>query len=534
MKVPGLDKLRKEIEEERAAQEATERIREAAFQFVDESHVAQARFLRDVARRKVLFTTRRSGKTYGIARWLIEGAATKTGPAASLYIALTRDSGKRNYWLPCVAPVLQSSGLTIAKHGRALRYGEVKTNESDLSLTFWNGHVIYLLGMDANQDERRKLLGGKNYRVAVDEAQDFVHVDLEKMIDGDLGPSLTDLKGEITLAGTPSDVQHGYFYELTKEQDGQQPTTFSAKGWSGHRWTAYDNPHIAEQWAQELADLIAANPLVEETPTFQQNRRGRWVIDPSNLVYAYMPERNDWDGALPQKVARDGWHYVLGVDLGWGATAFTLKCYHDNLRPLFMRRSWKGHWSENHLPFEKRRKLDITDTAKIIDQLTEEFELETTQIDGANRQAVEEMRARHGVNVTAAEKRDKFDFIRLMNDDFIQGYIKINVAECRDYVAELKKLVKDPRKLAVGKHEEQAGLSNHNCDAGLYGWRYCYQYLSQPLTERAKPGTVEHAQQEADEMEQAAEEQFQAMQPEPEAPAGLDSSGWEDGWEQWR
>src|SRR6267143_984594 len=48
-------------------------------------------------------------------------------------------------------------------------------------------------------------------------------------------------------------------------------------GWSGHRWTTYDNPYMAEQWAGEIAELKAARPLVVETPWFRQMYLGEWV-----------------------------------------------------------------------------------------------------------------------------------------------------------------------------------------------------------------------------------------------------------------
>jgi len=505
-----LERLRREVEAEKAALEAE--VEACTFCFIDDTHVPQARFLRDRSKRKVVFTTRRSGKTYGAADYLLDGAAQQPN-AASLYISISRDSAKRNFWIPCLKPAARAAGLTIVPAGpRPLAYGEARANETDLSLTLWNGHIIYILGMDASEDERRKLLGGKYFRVVVDEAQDFIHADLTKMVDANIGYALADYTlieggGELVLCGTPSDMQFGLFFELTRDVDSQEACTFTVKGWSGHRWTTYDNPHMRAQWEAELARMLAANPLVEETPTFQQHYRGRWVIDPTNLVYRYIPDRADWDGVLPRNVSGDGWHLVKGVDLGWGATAFTWLTYHDNLRPLFILESWRA------------AEMDVTATAKEIqryERLCEEMggELETTQIDGANKQAVEEMRARHGVSVTAAEKTDKFDFIRLLNDDLIQGYIKVNVAlksftpsdgvprpsPCSDLVGEWKKLVKDVRKLAIGKMEEQRGLSNHNCDSTLYGWRYCYSYLSTPTKERAQPGSPEARDEQEQEM----------------------------------
>jgi hypothetical protein len=61
-------------------------------------------------------------------------------------------------------------------------------------------------------------------------------------------------------------------------------------------------------------------------------------------------------------------------------------------------------------------------------------------------------------------------------------------------------LVKDVRKLAIGKMEEQRGLANHCADGTLYGWRYCYNYVFTPLKERAQPGSPEARDEQEQEM----------------------------------
>ena len=35
---------------------------------------------------------------------------------------------------------------------------------------------------------------------------------------------------------------------------------------------------MVENWQAEIAELTAANPLIERTPWFEQNYLGRWVI----------------------------------------------------------------------------------------------------------------------------------------------------------------------------------------------------------------------------------------------------------------
>jgi hypothetical protein len=49
------------------------------------------------------------------------------------------------------------------------------------------------------------------------------------------------------------------------------------------------------------------------------------------------------------------------------------------------------------------------------------------------------------------------------------------------------------RKLRVsGKREEDPKCKNHQADAALYAWRYCYQYLAENLPKpKPRPGSPE-------------------------------------------
>ena len=176
-------------------------------------------------------------------------------------------------------------------------------------------------------------------------------------------------------------------------------------GWSGHRWTTYDNPYMAEQWAGEIAELKAARPLVVETPWFRQMYLGEWVIDSDKLVYRFNSDRNTFV-ELPTFHAGE-WHYVLGVDLGYNdPTAFALCAYHDYDKTLYV------------LEAEKHPRLDVTSVAERIRGYQARYELDSIIIDGANKQAVEEMRRRHELPLRAADKTGKSDFIEIMNGEF--------------------------------------------------------------------------------------------------------------------
>jgi hypothetical protein len=140
-------------------------------------------------------------------------------------------------------------------------------------------------------------------------------------------------------------------------------------------------------------------------------------------------------------------------------------------------------------------------------------------IDGANKQAVEEMRRRHHLDLTAAAKVGKSDFIEIMNAEFIQGRIQVEVERCSQgqqdkevrghgkvletlsLADEYAGLIWDQRRLiGSGKREELPSCPNHLCDAALYAWRRCYQYLAKPPEAPLVPGSSEWYRAEADRM----------------------------------
>ena len=286
--------------------------------FREPKHVWQTRFLDDQARMKILLCTRRAGKSYGAGLMLLE-AAYKNPGVSCLYVALTRASAKRIMWKDVLKTIDRDQQLGC------------KFNETELSVTLPNGSIIYMLGMDADEQEKEKALGQKFMAVAVDEAASY-NVNLEEIVYGILKPATADYRGTIALIGTPGNMKRGVFYELTKGQDPGEAGHWIKDGWSCYRWTAHENPKVAEQWKAEIEDLKLANPAIENTPLFQQHYLGKWVVDDSNLVYRFDYTKNTFE-TLPTMQKGGRWHYVLGIDLGFNdPTAWVVCAYHDHDR----------------------------------------------------------------------------------------------------------------------------------------------------------------------------------------------------------
>jgi hypothetical protein len=162
------------------------------------------------------------------------------------------------------------------------------------------------------------------------------------------------------------------------------------------------------------------------------------------------------------------------VDLGYeDATAFSLCAYNEYDKKMYVVKTYK------------QSKMDVTDVAEKTKEFTKDYKIHKYIIDGANKQAVEEIKRRHGIPFEAAEKTGKVDFIEIMNSELIQGNVQVVASGdqgglCDEWLS----LVWDEKS---AKREENAACPNHIADATLYAWRYCYGYLSQMFKPKPAP-----------------------------------------------
>ncbi len=451
---------------------------------VDEKFQVQKQFIEDGAQLIAALCTRRAAKSFSAAKRLVRAMYKHPG-CSCLFIALTRESAKKILWKDVLKVI-----------NRRWKLGAT-FNETELSMRLPNGSILYLLGVDTSEDEKEKLLGQKYAEVCIDESASYT-IDLHALVYGILKPGVADYRGTICLVGTPGNLKKGLFFDLTEGQDPRNPGRWTKQGWSCHRWSTLDNPYMADNWKEEIAQLIADNPGIEETPLFQQNYWGVWVIDDSKLVYRYMPVRNDFNGELPV-YERGEWHYVLAIDLGFtDACSFTICAYHDHDRTLYVVLSYK------------KAGLDITATSEHADSLKAKFPIEQTVIDGANKQAVEELNNRKGLMADTADKTGKADFIDIMNAEFIQGRVKLS-PDTQPLKDEYAGLIWDPRQLLKGKRVEHPGCQNHCTDGGLYGWRFCWQYLAELLKPKPQRNTAAYFEEQQRAAQQELEAAFEAQ-----------------------
>lgn len=448
--------------------------------FLDGTFPEQAAFIMDEAALQLAFCTRRSAKSTSCGIKAIKTAWDHPG-CKVLICGLTRDETKNVFWTDILEMMLVKHGLLNKDRPERL----VKRNLTDLTITFPNGSMIRLFGMDANEDERRKALGQKYKLVIIDESQSFKS-DLLKLVYEVIQPAVTDVQGSIVLAGTPGDFISGLFYFITQGHQAAVVARWEfihieqGAKWSCHSWSALQNTSIekvsgvrvSESVAKMMAEKRATNPEIDKVAAFMQEWLGLWVVTEDAKIYSYRPALND-SATLPD-FTRGVWSWLLGIDLGWeDPTAFVIAAY-CSISPIlwYLHAQAKSHMVLDAVEAEIKR---LSDGIKLF---TGGTGFDKLIIDGSAKQAVETMSLRFnsaGLNLhlTPAEKPEKMEHIKLMNGDLAGARIKIFnspiptllgnsgiLADTSQLREEMTKLVKDPNS---DKLKEHPALPNHCC-----------------------------------------------------------------------
>lgn len=433
----------------------------------------QLEFVNDPARFKLAVTTRRSGKTVSCAADLLFTALSDSF-LVCLYITLSRANAKRLVW----------KELKKIDKKFSLNF---KFNESELSAEAPNGSVVYCSGA-SDRTEIEKFRGLALKKVYIDEGQSFPGY-IEELVDEVLGPALMDHLGSLIMIGTPGPVPTGYFYECSNGK-------FS-KAWSHHFWTSFQNPHL-ENPQLAIDQEIARMGVDASHPKIQREWYGKWVLDTDSLVYHYDERVNHYE-ELPQ----GSYTYVLGVDLGFNdADAIAVLAWSDASRYTYL------------VEEKVTRKQTITDLVHQIEYLRNKYDVSKIIVDqgGLGKKIAEEVTRRYGIPVKAAEKIRKAEFIELLNDDLRAGRFKAKRGS--RFADDAMKVEWDMDKSTPDKKVISKRFHSDICEAALYAWRESYSFTHVPGKAMPKIGTPEWAQEQEDEMEEAALAYFKAKEDE--------------------
>lgn len=430
----------------------------------------QLQFVRDPAPFKIAVTTRRAGKSISCVADLVD-SALNTPDVICLYITLSRKNAKRLVW-----PEFKKLNRRFSLGG--------EPNESDLSLTFPNGSIIYLLGAkDRGSIEDFRGLPVK--KVYLDEGQSFPDY-MRELIDDVLGPCLMDYAGSMCLIGTPGPIPAGYFYEISRS------TT-----WAHHSWTFFDNPHIpikSGKTHQELLDRELNRRGVDTTnPSIRREWFGEWVLDSDALVYKYVREKANYED-LPS----GNYNYILGVDLGFDDA--------DAIAVIAWNEKSKETWLVEEVITNRQ---GITELCQQIEELRKKYAVSKIVIDtGAlGKKITEEITRRFKIPMQPAEKTRKWEYIELMNDAMRTGGLRAKSTST--FAQDCMKVEWDTDKMSPDRRVVSKRYHSDICDAVLYAWRESYSFTHSPTKKLPKAGTREYADAEAEAMEEAAQKYFE-------------------------
>lgn len=422
----------------------------------------QLSFVEDSSPFKVAVCSRRSGKTIACAAHLIH-TAINTENTVCLYITLSRNNAKKIIWRE-----LRNINTEYKLEGN--------TDETEMSITFRNGSVIYLSGCK-DQSEIEKFRGLAIKLCYIDECQSFREY-IKDLIDDIIGPALIDYAGSLCLIGTPGPVPAGYFHECAVESE----------TWSKHYWTFWDNPFLQKKSGkthQEMLDRELKRRGVQVSdPSIQREWFGKWILDSDSLLLKYNKDKNHFIDTPQHK-----YNYILGIDIGFKDA--------DALAVL----AWSDSDPVTYLVEEMiAEKQGLTELVEQVQLLRSKYDISKIVMDmgGLGLKLGEEMSRRYLIPVEPAEKARKMENIALLNDALRSGRFKAkyNSRFAQDsYLIEIDRDKSRPDKIVVSDR-----FHSDIVDAVLYAFKLSPAYSYQP-PDAAKPkwGTKEWADMQATE-----------------------------------
>ena len=380
----------------------------------------------------------------------LHGGAAGGGKSDALLMAALRDVASPTYAALILRRTLPDLALPGAIMDRAKQWliprGDVAWNEQQKRFTFPSGARLQFGFCETPADVYR-YQGAEFHFVGVDELTQWPESSYTYLLSRIRRRASDRTPLRARSAGNPGGVGHRWVKRRFVQPGAETRPFIPAK--------IADNPHLNAEYMAQLE-------LLDET-TRRQLRDGLWIEDGVGLVYQFNAERN----LVMESPELDGWRTVVAVDLGSSeikkTTAFAVVQWREDRRIAYVTRAWAESG------------LTPTTIAERIMALTERHPEARVVMDvgalGAGYAA--EMRARFGLDIIPAQKRDKLGFRKLLNGALERGELVIEAATCTDLVAEIEVLEWDKSGL-----DANPAMADHCTDALLYGWREAQSWLA--------------------------------------------------------
>jgi hypothetical protein len=399
----------------------------------------QLAFVNEKSIIKTALTSRRAGKTNAIVADFIDTCLNERD-VVCLYTTLTFRSARNIIWND-LKKVCQDFELNV------------KVDEQRLNIYFHDTRSEIRCGGAKDESEIEKYRGWKLRKAYIDEVQSFRPY-IAFFVNDILLPGLRDLNGELGLTGTPGPVPAGVFYEYCNSDH-----------IPNHHWTAFDNPHMHNPPIKDLnlrlSDERRLKGITEADPGYQRETYGKWVEDTNSLVFKFNKMLNVFGSPPVGRMI-----YIMGVDIGWNdSDAIAVIGYNYQDGSVYL------------VEEDIQDKQTITELVKKIDLFKTKYGPVKIIMDAGalGKKIQEEIKQRHGLNIEAAEKHRKHEFIELMNDDLRTG--RMRCFQGSRFEQDTSLVVwdrSDPIKPTISTvYHTDIG------DAVLYAWRECKHYISQ-------------------------------------------------------
>lgn len=430
------------------AEEAKRQASAPIFNIEEYCFPEQIKFIKDPAKYKTAVCSRRAGKSIACAADLIN-TCLENDNINCLYITLSRKSAKNIIWNNLLE-ILDTYEITY------------QVNNTDLIIKFKNKSTIYISGAK-DESEIKKFLGLALFKVYIDEAQAFRPY-IKSLIDDVISPALIDYNGYLILIGTPGPVPVGAFYESSHSSE-----------WSNHKWTMKENPWIEKKskksFDEILADELKRRGVDAQDPSVRREIFGEWAHDEQSLVYKYSDHINHFEFA---EIENGNYDYVFGVDIGYedSDAIAVLKYSHDTGKCYLVYEDLKRHQTISELAARVKELEALYKPVKMV-----------MDAGALGKKIQHELLVRFGLNLEAADKNRKFEFIELLNNDLRTGNL---FARKDSQFAEDCKLVQWDRSNPQKPKISDRYHSDIN-DAVLYSWRLCKHYFVTQKTNNPSP-----------------------------------------------
>jgi hypothetical protein len=385
--------------------------------------------------------------------------------SANLYVAQTRTSATDIFWRP------------FCRLNDEKGWGFM-TNETKKVATHPNGAWLLCAGAD-DRRELDKRRGTPWRRVRIDECGAHRPSYLEYLVEQVIQPRLMDQDGDLWLMGTPSIQAFGFFFEVT---------TGKRKGWSNHKWTVKQNPHI--DWRKFIYDpvegILALRGWTEDHPIFRREYLAEWEVDADALVYRFARARNVVPELPPLQQRHDRWVHVLGLDFGVGdACAAALLAYPELYgNDVYVVKVW----SQSGLAPSQAAAIIVRDFVEPFDP-----DIIVGDVGGIGKAFQAEWNLRFpGIEMKAAKKTDKRTAIEIVSDALFVA----NAAERRGLFSlegndalhdEWATLLWDEKREDIAE-----GQQDNIANAAQYAYRECpaFENACRPPREDPRPAHV--------------------------------------------